>query len=149
MNDHSETELAHFSGWHHSTNIALEYWEIRITSRRVIFCFVGQSYQSLLLKADMGASHRDQITELPPEAVAEFDDQNFVVPLSALETIRLTSPTRFRTATLEFEWDGESMTFRRKGSVDEEREALETLDSDDRFDHVTIAHETSSLLPWL
>ncbi len=144
----AEEELARFSGWYHNTSIALEYWEVLVTSRRVIFCFVGQSYRSLLLKADMGASHRDRVASMEPNKVAEFDEQNVVVPLSELGRITLTRPTRFRTAILEFEWTEDSMTLRRKGPMDEDAAALSTLEADDRFDHVTITRESQSLLPW-
>ena len=145
-----ETELARFSGWFHTTSIAIEYWEIVVTSQRVVFCFVGQSYQSLLLKADMGASHRDRVADLSPDEVADFDDQNVVVPISSLESITLTSPTRFRTASLEFEWAEDSMTLRRKGTIDDAAETCTRLadEDDDLLPDVAITCEQQSLLPW-
>lgn len=142
-----EDELARFTGWHRKTNVALEYWQVIVTSRRLICCFLGQSFQSLLLKADMGASHREDVASMSPAEAAAFDEKNLLVPLSSLQAITLTSSTRFRTAALEFEWADDRIQFRRNGGEDAEA-TLSSLERDDRLEHVTIEIRSPSLLPW-
>lgn len=141
----SEREIGRFSEWYRQTPTALEFFEGVLTDRRLIWCFVGESFKSLLLRADMGARGREEIADLAPETVARFDDRNRTLPLESLRSIRLYSGTRLRRARLTVEWDenGESgsLELYNTSAGDPQVELVETLADDDRLTHVDITIE--------
>ena len=141
----SERELGRFGEWYRRTPTALEFREGILTDRRLIWCFVGESFKSLLLRADMGARGRAEIAELSPAEVAAFDDRNRTIPLESLDSIRLFSGTRLRRARLTVEWNEEgkerSLELHNTSAGDPQVELVETLADDDRLAHVEIVIE--------
>lgn len=140
----SEREIGRFSEWYHQTPTALEFFEGVLTDRRLIWCFVGESFRSLLLRADMGVRGREEISRLTPDEIAAFDDRNRKIALESLRSIRLYSGTRLRRATLTVEWEGEergSFELHNTSGGDPQVELVETLATDERLAHVDIAIE--------
>ncbi|SEV88705.1 hypothetical protein [Natrinema salifodinae] len=100
----TETTLARLSHWFRQRPNSIEFWELVLTDERLLWCFVGESYRSLLLRADMGERDREAIADLPPAEVATYDDRNFAVPLDDLDELRLVTGTRLRRARLAVAW---------------------------------------------
>lgn len=137
--DESEQLVCRFTGWCKKTGYSLEYWEIFATDRRLIFCFVGESYSSLLLKADMGGTYRDRLSELELSEIATFDERNFTVPLSKLETIEYTPGSVSKKATLRFEWrDGEIVLYNvpQTSTSDDTVDTIRSLSKYDVYNNV-------------
>lgn len=142
-----ERLIGRFTEWYRQTPVSLEFWEGMLTDQRLIWCFVGESFKSLLLRADMGTYSREEIADLSPSAVAAFDDRNIVVPLEALRTIRLTPGSFLRRSSLTVEWieDDDRRTFKLKGTSDGDPQTpfVESLAEDTRLSHVNITVEHS------
>lgn len=147
-----ETTIARLSGWFRQRPNSLEFWELVLTDERLLWCFVGESYRSLLLRADMGERDRATVADLPPDAVATYDERNFVVPLAALEKLRLVAGTRLRRAKLVVGWqatdDGpepEEWTLYQSRTADPQRARVSELASDPRLEHVDVAVDEPGL----
>lgn len=141
----NESVVGRFSGWYRRTPVSLEFWEGVLTDERLIWCFVGESFKSLLLRADMGTHAREEISGLAPDAVAAFDDSNRVVALDNLRSIRLSPGSRLRRASLVVEWGDERFELEATSTSDSHEEFVESLADDERFSHVDIAVERSLL----
>lgn len=142
----NEQSIGRFTEWYRRTPVSLEFWEGVLTDQRLIWCFVGESFKSLLLRADMGAHGRAEISGLSPDAVATFDDRNIVVPLEALRTIRLVPGSVIRRPSLVVKWhENKRRTFELKGTSggNPQTAFIESLAEDARFSHVDITVETS------
>ena len=135
----NERAVGRFTGWYRRTPVSLEFWEGVLTDERLIWCFVGESFKSLLLRADMGTYGREEIDELPPDAVAEFDDRNAVVPVEKLRTIRLRPGSRFRRSSLTVEWNDGEFALESTNGSDPQEKLVSTLSARDGFEHIDIS----------
>ena len=147
MTSADEQLIGRFTEWYRQSPVSLEFWEGVLTDQRLIWCFVGESFKSLLLRADMGAYSREEIADLSPNAVAVFDDRNIVLPLEALQTIRLTPGSFIRRSSLVVEWteDDDRRTFELKGTSngDPQTTFVKSLAEDARLSHVDVLVEKS------
>lgn len=144
----SERRLAHLTEWTRKRPGSIEFWELFVTSERLIWCFAGESFSSALLRADVGERTREEIAGLTTEEIATHDERNFTVPVSALEGVRLVRGTRFRRARVEIEWteDGEptSMTLYNTKAGTDQRELFERLAEESVLEGVSIEVDTLS-----
>lgn len=139
----NEAVVGRFVGWYRRTPVSLEFWEGVLTDDRLIWCFVGESFKSMLLRADMGTYSREEITSLTPDAVAEFDDQNVVISIENLRTIRLEPKSRFRRSSLTVEWKGGGFELESTKQSDPQEALVESLATRDDLAHVDVAIERS------
>ncbi|SDC87814.1 hypothetical protein [Natrinema hispanicum] len=144
----TETIIARLTHWFRQRPNSLEFWELILTDERLLFCFVGESYRSLLLRADMGERDRAAIADLPPDDIETFDERNFTVPLEAVEKLRLVTGTRLRRARLVVGWqagddvESDEWTLYQSRTADSQRELVTELESDPRLEDVDITVET-------
>ncbi|MFU8867684.1 hypothetical protein [Natronococcus sp.] len=101
----TEEPIARLTQWIRQRPNSIEFWELVVTDERLVCCFVGESYRSMLLRADMGERDRALVADSTPAELETLDERNFSVPLEAIEGIRLVTGTRFRRAKLEIDWD--------------------------------------------
>lgn len=95
-----------FTEWFRKRPTSLEFWELVVGERSLGCCFAGESFSSLLLRADMGESTRDALDDCATiEECVALDDRNFTVPLSSVTTVRLREGTRTRRAQLRVAWN--------------------------------------------
>ena len=147
-----ETEIARLTQWLRQRPNSIELWELVLTDERLVWCFVGESYRSMLLRADMGQRDRKLVDDSSLAELVDLDEANFAVPVDRLEAIRLTEGTRFRRARLEIEWDDREGT-RYDGSVtlvstsdaDPQGERVAALADDPRLADVDVAVDEPGL----
>lgn len=144
-----EEPVARFRRWFRQRPNSIEFWELVLTDERLVWCFVGESYRSLLLRADMGERDRAIVDESPLEDLTSLAAENFAVPLESLEGIRLVTGTRFRRARLEVRWragdeegdaaryDGD-VSLASTGEAQSHRETVAELADDPRLEHVDV-----------
>ena len=137
----AEEEIGRFTEWYRRTPVSLEFWEGVLTDERLIWCFVGESFSSLLLRADTGTYAREAVAERSPETVADFDDRNITMALGNLEAIRLEPGSLFRRPSLVVEWEGEKFELEAVSGSDPQTEFVESLADDERLAHVEIGIE--------
>ncbi|NUB92238.1 hypothetical protein HT576_14560 [Haloterrigena sp. SYSU A121-1] len=144
-----ETELARLTQWLRQRPNSIELWELVVTDERLVWCFVGESYRSMLLRADMGHRDRALVDDSRLEELLGLDEANFAVPLERLESIRLTEGTRFRRARLEIEWDDRagtrydgSMTLVSTSDADPQRDRVAALGDEPRLEGVAVGVES-------
>ena len=103
--DPTDPITARFTEWFRKRPTSLEFWELAVGEHSLGCCFAGESFSSLLLRADMGESTRDALDDCATidECVA-LDDRNFTVPLSSVTALRLREGTRTRRAQLTVAW---------------------------------------------
>lgn len=149
-----EQRLARLTRWFERRPNSLEFWELVVTDDRLLWCFVGETYRSLLLRADMGERDRARMDDLDAAAVAAFDDRNFAVPLEDLRELRLVTGTWIRRERLVVRWhdpetgDEEEVVLYRTRNADARTEAVERLAADDRLADVDVSVDSPrSLLP--
>lgn len=145
----SERRLGRLTQWFRRRPSSLEFWEVFVTSERLLWCFVGETFSSALLRADMGERERTALDDRTLEEAAAYDSKNFSVPLSKLEGVRLVRGTRFRRARVEIEWvdeDGEptSMTLHNTKAGADQRELFERLAEEPALEGVTVEVESPS-----
>ncbi|WP_306058296.1 hypothetical protein [Natronococcus wangiae] len=145
----TEEPIARFTRWLRQRPNSIEFWELVLTDERLVWCYVGQSYRSMLLRADMGERDRAIVADSRLEEVEGLAEQNFSVPLENLESIRHVEGTRFRRAKLEIEWRDEDesryggrMTLVSTSEADPQAEAVAALEDDPRLEHVDLELET-------
>lgn len=149
MMTENEEPIARFARWLRQRPNSIEFWELVLTDERLVWCYVGQSYRSMLLRADMGERDRAIVEDSRLEELEGLAEENFSVPLENLESIRHVEGTRFRRAKLEIEWrdeegtryDGE-MTLVSTSEADPQAEVVAALENDPRLDHVDVEIET-------
>lgn len=143
-----EERLGHLSEWARKRPSSIEFWELFLTNERLIWCFVGETFSSALLRADMGERRRAALEERTIEELAEDDDRNFSIPVAALERVRLIRGTRFRRARIEIEWDDEpgAMTLYNTKAGDEQTALFERLAEERALEGVSIEVESPSSL---
>jgi hypothetical protein len=141
-----ETQIAHLSGWFRQRPTSMEYWDLLVTDERLVWCFVGESFKSMLLRADTGERGRKEIADATPERALSFSERNFAVPLDSVQSIRLREGTLFRRATLTVTWreNGNTDEFELSAtkSADSQVDAVEALENESRLSHVDIGVET-------
>ncbi|WP_423743875.1 hypothetical protein V5735_12775 (plasmid) [Haladaptatus sp. SPP-AMP-3] len=146
--DGDETRIAHLSGWFRQRPTSMEYWDLLVTDERLVWCFVGESFKSMLLRADTGERGRKELADATPNRALSFSDRNFAVPLDSVRSIRLREGTLFRRAKLTVSWtDGDADEFELSAtkSADSHVGDVETLETDDRLSHVDIGVESAGL----
>ncbi|SIR49075.1 hypothetical protein SAMN05421858_2479 [Haladaptatus litoreus] len=143
-----ESLLAHLTGWFRQRPTSMEYWELLVTDERLVWCFVGESFKSMLLRADTGERRRQEIENATPQRVLTLSERNFAVPLAAVESIRLRDGSLFRRAALTVEWetDDESDSFELHAtkSADSQVGDVEALQNESALSHVAVEVETSN-----
>lgn len=132
-----EERVCRFSGWYTKTGYSLEYWEIFVTSRCLIFCCIGESFHSLLLKADMGATNRDRLSDLNLSEIAAFDERNFAVPAAQLRVAELTSGSVLKKPSLSLKWSEDEMEFYHISDATNEGDAMSSLSDHNEYAHVS------------
>ncbi|APX98155.1 hypothetical protein BB347_06145 [Natronorubrum daqingense] len=143
----TDEPIARFTRWLRQRPNSIEFWELVVTDERLVCCYVGQSYRSMLLRADMGERDRATVAETPLEDLESLAEQNFSVSLEALESIRHVEGTRFRRARLDLEWtesdddptgyDG-NLTLVSTSDAEPQRDIVAGLTDDPRLEDVTI-----------
>lgn len=139
----NEAVVGRFIGWYRRTPVSLEFWEGVLTGERLIWCFVGESFKSMLLRADMGTYSRKEIASLTPDAVAEFDDQNVVISIENLQTIRLEPKSRFRRSLLTVGWKDGGFELESTRKSDPQEGLVESLAARGDLAHVDVSIERS------
>jgi hypothetical protein len=92
----NEERIARFSQWLRQRPNSIDFWEVVLTDERLVWCYVGQSYRSLLLRTDMGERGRGTITDSQLAELEILSEQNFSIPVDNLESIRYVDGTRLR-----------------------------------------------------
>jgi hypothetical protein len=100
--------LARFTEWFRRRPNAFEFWEVVVTDRRLYWCRVGESFKSLLLRADTGERGRERVADAALAELPGLSDANFTVPLSALRRVELREGSLLRRASLTLAWDGDA-----------------------------------------
>ncbi|SFK99570.1 hypothetical protein SAMN04487950_1821 [Halogranum rubrum] len=136
----AETRLAHFTQWFRQRPTSLEFWEVVVTDERLVWCFVGESFSSLLLRADVGETGRREIENRATDELLTLNEENFAVPLADVRRIDLDEGSRFRRASLTIAWedDGgvEEWKLSNTSDGDSQRDVVESLAADERLAHV-------------
>ncbi|MFB9805706.1 hypothetical protein ACFFQF_10290 [Haladaptatus pallidirubidus] len=146
----NERLLAHLSGWFRQRPTSMEYWELLVTDERLVWCFVGESFKSMLLRADTGERGRREIEGATPQRALTFSERNFAVPLASVESIRLREGSLFRRATLTVNWrenggtESDSFELHATKSADSQVDDVETLQNESALSHVDVEAETQS-----
>jgi hypothetical protein len=135
--------LGRFTEWFRKRPTSLEFWEVVVTDERLVFCFAGESFSSMLLRADMGERTRDDLDGLTPEEALADEDRNLAVSLSALDSLSLTEGTRTRRGRLTVAWTGEDgreeWTLSSTADGDDQREFVAELAANDAFASVDVS----------
>lgn len=145
----TEEPIARLTHWFRQRPNSIEFWELVVTEDRLLWCFVGESYRSLLLRADMGERDRAEIAELPPADIATYDSQNFDVSLENLRKIRLVTGSWLRRARLIIGWepeDGtqyEEWTLYQSRTSDPQQELVAEMETDSRLKQADVTVENS------
>ncbi|EJN60830.1 hypothetical protein [Halogranum rubrum] len=138
-----EDRLAHFTQWFRQRPTSLEFWEVVVTDERLVWCFVGESFSSLLLRADVGETGRREIEQRATDELLTMNEENFAIPLADVRRIELDEGSRFRRASLTIEWedDGgvEEWKLSNTSDGDSQRDVAESLAADERLAHVDVA----------
>ncbi|ELY46162.1 hypothetical protein [Natronorubrum tibetense] len=151
MTTSTEEPIARLTRWLRQRPNSIEFWELVLTDERLVWCYVGQSYRSMLLRADMGERDRAILEDSRLEDLEALAEQNFAIPLEALESIRHVEGTRFRRARLELEWSeadledtryGGQMTLVSTSEADPQEDVVAALTEDSRLEHVDIELDT-------
>ncbi|RRJ33459.1 hypothetical protein [Halocatena pleomorpha] len=106
----NEQRLSQFTGWFQRRPTPLAFWELLVTDRRIVWCFVGESFKSLLLRADTGERGRRELERMTPEGALALNRRNFAVSLAALRSVRLRERSWLRRTTLTVTWDDDDAT---------------------------------------
>jgi hypothetical protein len=147
MTESNKNCHARFTRWLRQRPTSLEFWELLVTDRRVVWCLVGESFKSLLLRADTGERGRREIERSTPERAMALDERNFAVPLDSLRSIELRDGTRLRRAVLTLTWQEDGDITARKlyaaRSSDSQVDVVEALREESSLSHVGIEVETA------
>jgi hypothetical protein len=143
----TEEPIARFTHWIRQRPNSIEFWELVVTDERLLCCFVGESYRSMLLRADMGERDRALVADSAPAELESLDGRNFSVPLAAIEGIRLVTGTRFRRAKLEIDWDDadapydDGMTLVATSGAESQADVVAGLEDEPLLEDVTVELE--------
>jgi hypothetical protein len=141
----TDERLAHFTQWFRQRPTSLEFWEVVVTDERLVWCFVGESFSSLLLRADVGETGRREIERSERDDLLALNEENFAVPLEDVRAIELDEGSRFRRASLTVTWSDDggetSWTLSNTSDGESQRDVVESLAADERLAHVDVAVE--------
>jgi hypothetical protein len=141
----AEERLARFTQWFRQRPTSLEFWEVVVTDERLVWCFVGESFSSLLLRADVGETGRREVGRRDPDDLLALNEENFAVPLADVRAVELDEGSRFRRASLTLTWEDEggeeSWTLSNTSDGDSQRDVVESLAADERLAHVDVTIE--------
>lgn len=140
----SEERLGHLTGWIRRRPSSLEFWELFVTSDRLLWCFVGETFSSALLRADMGERARDELNSLPLDEIAQYDERNFEIPLDSLSSIRLIRWSRLRRPRLEIVWKDDEITLHSTKTSDSQEGLIETLANDPYLQGISVEIDSRS-----
>lgn len=139
-----ERTLGRFTEWFRNRPTSLEFWEVVVTDERLVCCFAGESFSSMLLRADMGERTRRQLDDWSPEAALAAEERNFAVPLSSLDRVSLTEGTRTRRARLALAWTDEEgrheWTLSNTANGDQQRAFVASLADHEAFVSVDVSN---------
>ena len=152
-----EERLAHLTRWFRQRPVrerladrtfrqrptSLQFWEVVVTDERLVWCFVGESFSSLLLRADVGETGRRELEGRSADDLLALNEENFAVPLADVRKVDLDEGSRFRRASLTLTWEDEggevSWTLSNTSDGDAQRDVVEALAADERLSHVDVA----------
>jgi hypothetical protein len=142
----ADEPIARLTHWLRQRPNSIEFWELVVTDDQLVCCFVGESYRSMLLRADMGERDRERVAETPPGDLEGLAEENFAVPLERLKSIRYVEGTRFRRAKLEIEWQGDEpydgkLELVSTSGADPQGGVVDALAEDPRFEDVDVERE--------
>ncbi|QZA88462.1 hypothetical protein K0C01_11870 [Salinarchaeum sp. IM2453] len=95
------TQIGQFTHWINQRPNTIEFWEISVTPKHLIWCFAGESYRSMLLRADTAKQRRSRIKEATPTELIDLHEKNFQIPVTAIKKISYAKGTRLRRGTLD------------------------------------------------
>lgn len=146
----NETRIERFTGWFQQRPTSIAFWELLVTDRRLIWCFVGESFKALLLRADTGERGRAQIDDKTPQQALSLNEQNYAVSLDSLRSIHLREGTWLRRArlsvTLDDHGDTTTVTLYGTQSSDSHRDIVRELGEKPALSHVDITVEPTGLI---
>ncbi|UPM43116.1 hypothetical protein [Halocatena salina] len=145
----NEQRLSRFTGWFQRRPTSLAFWELLVTDRRIIWCFVGESFKSLLLRADTGERGRQQLKRTSPEAALALDQRNFAVSLASLRSVRLRERSWLRRTMLTVTWvddDTTTVELYSTRSRASPADVVRTLQNRPELSHVGITIKTPRLV---
>lgn len=138
-----ERRLAHLTAWFRRRPTSLEFWEVVVTTERVVWCFVGESFSSLLLRADVGETGRRELEGRAADELLALNERNFATPLADLRRVELDGGSRLRRASLTLAWrEGDedvSWTLSNTSDGRPQVDAVESLASVDELSHVDVS----------
>lgn len=140
----AETERVHLSRWFRRRPTSLEFWDAVVAGDSLVWCFLGESFKSLLLRADVSQYSREELENSTDAELPGLNEHNVSVPLSAVRRVELDVGSRLRRAKLTVEWERSeaegTVTWDLYGTsdADPQVELVESLASDDRFAHVDV-----------
>jgi hypothetical protein len=139
----TEDRLAHLTQWFRKRPTSLQFWEVVVTDERLVWCFVGESFSSLLLRADVGETGRREIEGRPAEELLALNEENVAIPLADVRAIELDEGSRFRRASLTIAWEGEDgeteWTLSNTSDGDAQGDVVASLAADERLAHVDVS----------
>ncbi len=139
----AERRLAHLTAWFRRRPTSMEFWEVVVTTERVVWCFVGESFSSLLLRADVGETGRRELEGRSVDELLVLNERNFATPLADLRSVELDEGSRLRRASLTLTWrDGDedvSWTLSNTSDGRPQVDAVESLASADELSHVDVS----------
>lgn len=141
--DGGERTLGRFTEWFRTRPTSLEFWEVVVTDDRLVCCFAGESFSSLLLRADMGERTRRLLDDWTLDEALAASDRNVAVPLDALERVTLTEGTRTRRARLTIAWSDDDghheWSLSNTANGDQQREFVAELADHEAFEAVEVS----------
>jgi len=91
----------------------------------------------------MGTYGREEIADLPTDAIAAFDERNVVIPIENIRSIHLEPSSWFRRSSLVVEWDGGEFDPESTTESDSQKALVESLGDHTEFTHVDVSVERS------
>ncbi|MFC5973014.1 hypothetical protein ACFPYI_16900 [Halomarina salina] len=138
-----ERVLGRFTEWFRKRPTSLEFWEVVVTDERLVWCFAGESFSSMLLRADMGERTRGQLDDWSPDEALAAEERNYAVPLGSVERIALTEGTRTRRARLTLAWTDDDehheWTLSNTANGDQQRAFVASLADEEAFASVDVS----------
>lgn len=143
-------ERVHLTQWFRRRPTSLEFWDAVVTDEELVWCFLGESFSSLLLRADVSQYGREEVTKSADDELTGLNGRNVSIPLSALRAIELDEGSRLRRSKLTVTWAtaadgdgkeaGDAVSWKLYGTADADSEAdlVESLATDDRFVHADV-----------
>lgn len=142
--------VVQFTHWINQRPNTIEFWEIIGTAEHLIWCFAGEAYRSMLLRADTATKQRERIKQSDTADLVGLHERNFQVPVASLNRIDYTEGTRFRRATLEIQSTDSKqrpeMSLVGTSENISHHEEIEQLQDHPAFSHVKLATGSKGIL---